>query len=139
MRWALIGGGDVANKRVIAALRQAEGSELVCLVGRSPDRTRATAERHGIPAWYTDMAAAHGLAAYHFNAPASHSLTINGTAGRILSPHVDRPELIWIDGEGAEHREDLPRHENVNLPLIENFTAAARGEAEPLVPAPLAP
>ncbi|MFZ5825884.1 MAG: hypothetical protein ACOY94_16425 [Bacillota bacterium] len=40
MRWALIGGGDVAGKRLFAALRQAQGSELVCLIGRDPERTR---------------------------------------------------------------------------------------------------
>lgn len=299
MRWALIGGGDVANKRVIAALRQGQGSELVCLVGRDPDRTRSMAEQHQIPAWYTDMATAfareaveavyiatpvylhqeqallaaahgkhvvvekpmaltygeceamieacdradvllqvayyrrfypkvqrirellasgaigqvvsihgqfteyfdldpatnwrvrralggggplmdigshsldllaylfgpvrrvaaqtsaltfsyevedsaslllqfesgaHGLAAYHFNAASSHSLTITGSAGRIVSPYVDRPELTWIDREGIERLETLPRSENVNLPVIENLRAAVRGEAELLVP-----
>lgn len=299
MRWALIGGGDVAAKRLFAALSQAQGSELVCLVGRDPDRTREAAESHGIAAWYTSMAeafereevdavyiatpvylhrdqtllaAAHGkhvlvekpmaltcgeaeamveaceaagvtlqvayyrrfypklqriseliqsgmigkpvsvhgqfseyfdldpranwrvrralggggplmdigshsldlmialfgpvrrvaaqtaaltfayevedsislllqfasgvqaTASYHFNVPATHSLVVNGTAGRILSPQVDQPELVWTDREGAEHVETLPRHKNMNIPLIENFIAAVEGRAELLVP-----
>ncbi|MFZ5825883.1 MAG: Gfo/Idh/MocA family oxidoreductase [Bacillota bacterium] len=59
---------------------------------------------------------------------------INGTAGRILSPRVDQPELLWTNRDGEEHVEMLPRHENVSIPLIENFIAAVEGKAELLVP-----
>ena len=47
--WGLIGYGDLADKRVASALREASGSSLKALWGRDSGRTKAFAEKHHIP------------------------------------------------------------------------------------------
>ena len=49
LRWGLIGYGDLAGKRVAAALREAPGSQLADVWGRHPERTAAFAGEHAIP------------------------------------------------------------------------------------------
>lgn len=49
LRWGLVGYGDLAGKRVAAALKEAPGSALSGVWGRRPERTRAFAAQHGIP------------------------------------------------------------------------------------------
>lgn len=48
MRWLLLGYGDLSEKRVAAALRQAAGSELVAVWGRDAAKCREFAGRHDI-------------------------------------------------------------------------------------------
>jgi len=48
IRWALVGYGSLADKRVAAALQQAQGSALSCVWGRNPDKARDFAARHNI-------------------------------------------------------------------------------------------
>ncbi len=48
IRWLLVGYGDLADKRVASALKEAEDSELVAIWGRNPNRAKEFAERHGI-------------------------------------------------------------------------------------------
>lgn len=48
LKWGLIGYGDLADKRVAAALRDAEGSTLCGVWGRDSGKTRDFASRHQI-------------------------------------------------------------------------------------------
>ncbi|HVF10998.1 MAG TPA: Gfo/Idh/MocA family oxidoreductase [Abditibacteriaceae bacterium] len=48
LRWGLVGYGDLAGKRVAAALQQAEGSTLSGIWGRSYGKSQSFAERHQI-------------------------------------------------------------------------------------------
>lgn len=48
-RWALLGYGDLAEKRVAAALQSATGCALESVWGRNPERTARFAGQHQIP------------------------------------------------------------------------------------------
>ena len=52
--WGLIGCGDIAGKRVAAALRQAEGSALVAVARARGERAAEFADRHGAKRWHAD-------------------------------------------------------------------------------------
>ena len=54
-RWLLIGAGDIARKRVAAALRDAEGSELVAVCDTVPKNARSLADEHDLSEVYTDV------------------------------------------------------------------------------------
>ena len=52
VRWGLIGCGDIAAKRVAAALAAAEGSALQAVARRRADLAAEFAARHGAKRWY---------------------------------------------------------------------------------------
>jgi predicted dehydrogenase len=52
--WGLVGCGDIAAKRVAAALGQAEGSTLVTVARARAERAAEFAERHGARRWHAD-------------------------------------------------------------------------------------
>ena len=52
VRWGLIGCGDIATKRVAAALRDAPGSNLVAVSRRQADRAEESARRFGATRWH---------------------------------------------------------------------------------------
>ena len=54
IKWGFIGCGEVTEKKSGPAFSQIEGSSVVAVMGRKVDKTRAYAERHHIPRWYTD-------------------------------------------------------------------------------------
>lgn len=54
VRWGFIGCGEVTEKKSGPAFSAVDGSTVVAVMGRSPEKTRSYAERHGIPRWYTD-------------------------------------------------------------------------------------
>ena len=54
IKWGFIGCGEVTEKKSGPAFSQIEGSCVVAVMGRKVDKTRAYAERHHIPRWYTD-------------------------------------------------------------------------------------
>jgi predicted dehydrogenase len=55
LKLALLGCGDVAQRDYLPEFhRIAERAELVAVCGRGEARARETAERFGIPAWFTD-------------------------------------------------------------------------------------
>lgn len=57
LRWAIIGCGDIANKRVAAALRDDVNSDLVAFYSRSLSRAQEMAARFGARRAYHDLAA----------------------------------------------------------------------------------
>jgi len=52
--WGLVGCGDIAARRVAAALGQAEGSALVTVARARAERAAEFAERHGARRWHAD-------------------------------------------------------------------------------------
>lgn len=54
LRWGLIGTGDIAGKRVAAALRDAPGSALAAVASARAERAAAFATQHGIPRHHDD-------------------------------------------------------------------------------------
>jgi predicted dehydrogenase len=52
--WGLVGCGDIAAKRVAAALAQAEGSALVTVARARAELAAEFAERHGARRWHAD-------------------------------------------------------------------------------------
>ena len=58
MKWLLVGAGDIARKRVAAALQDAAGSELVAVCDVVEDNARSLADELGIGSVYVDLATA---------------------------------------------------------------------------------
>jgi len=54
LRWGLIGCGDIAAKRVAAALREGQGSTLVAVARARGELAAEFASRHGARRWYAD-------------------------------------------------------------------------------------
>ena len=54
IKWGFIGCGEVTEKKSGPAFSLIEGSQVVAVMGRRPDKTRDYAERHNIKRWYTD-------------------------------------------------------------------------------------
>lgn len=57
VRWGFIGCGEVTEKKSGPAFSQIEGSEVVAVMSRNPQKARDYAERHSIKRWYTDAQA----------------------------------------------------------------------------------
>ena len=53
MKWLLLGYGDLANKRLAAALQDAGGSELDAVWGRGGEKAESFAKDHSIPKWFS--------------------------------------------------------------------------------------
>jgi predicted dehydrogenase len=53
----VLGAAWIADRAVLAALREARGSELLAIAARDEERARAMASRHGIPRVHADYAA----------------------------------------------------------------------------------
>ena len=54
VRWGLVGCGDIAAKRVAAALGQSRGSALVAVARSRSELAAGFAERHGAKRWHAD-------------------------------------------------------------------------------------
>lgn len=54
IRWGLIGCGDIAAKRVAAALRDSPGSALVAVARARPELAAEFARQHGARRWHAD-------------------------------------------------------------------------------------
>lgn len=54
IRWAIIGAGDVVERRVAKALQMARGSKLQAVVRRDEEKLKALAAQFGIPQTYTN-------------------------------------------------------------------------------------
>ena len=54
VRWGLVGCGDIAAKRVAAALREAPHSSLVAVARARAELAAEFAQRHGARRWHAD-------------------------------------------------------------------------------------
>lgn len=53
VRWGILGCGSVTEVKSGPGFQQAEGSSLVAVMRRAPDKAKDYAERHGVPRWYS--------------------------------------------------------------------------------------
>ena len=76
VRWGIIGVGDVCEIKSGPGFQKAEGSRLVAVMRRTAEKARDFAERHGVPAWYSNadelLADPNVNAVYVATPPGSH-------------------------------------------------------------------
>lgn len=98
-RWGLAGYGDLAEKRVAAALRQS--GELVAVWGRNPGRAADFARRHDIAracATFADMLSADIDGVYVCVPPAAHAELTRAAAASGRHVLVEKP-MAMTSGE----------------------------------------
>lgn len=54
IRWGMIGTGNVTELKSAPSFNKIEGSQLVAVGNRSPEKAENYARRHGIPSWHKD-------------------------------------------------------------------------------------
>lgn len=54
IRWGFIGCGEATERKSGPAFNLIEGSRVVAVMSRNPEKAASYAERHGVPRWYTD-------------------------------------------------------------------------------------
>lgn len=54
IRWGMIGTGNVTELKSAPSFNKIEGSRLVAVGNRTPEKAENYAKRHGIPAWHQD-------------------------------------------------------------------------------------
>ncbi len=54
INWGIIGCGDVTEVKSGPAFNKIEGSKLVAVMRRDPDKAKDYAQRHNVPKWYSD-------------------------------------------------------------------------------------
>lgn len=110
VRWGFIGCGDVAEKKSGPAFNQCEGSEIVAVMSRTPDRARKYAARHGIDRWYTDAQKLiddpHVNAVYVATPPSSHATFA------IMAMNAGKP--VYVEKPLASTYDDCIRIKHVS-------------------------
>ncbi|MFH5186493.1 Gfo/Idh/MocA family protein [Paenibacillus sp. TAB 01] len=69
-----------------------------------------------------------------FSTAAGNQIEIFGTAGKLTMASVEGPILEWTDSAGELRRFELPKHENMNVPMAEHFIEALQGDSIYLCP-----
>ncbi|MDF2960229.1 MAG: hypothetical protein K0S39_1964 [Paenibacillus sp.] len=69
-----------------------------------------------------------------FSTAAGNQIEIFGTEGKLTMRSIEDPELEWTNGAGEVQRIELPKHTNMNVPMIEHFIEAIRGNTRYLCP-----
>jgi 1,5-anhydro-D-fructose reductase (1,5-anhydro-D-mannitol-forming) len=54
LQWGMIGCGNVTERKSAPAFNKIQGSRLVAVGSRTPEKARDYASRHGIPKWHRD-------------------------------------------------------------------------------------
>ena len=126
-RWRAVaaegGGGllmDIGSHR-LDVLCHLLGEPLE-VVGFADRVTREDIEVADIESLVAKMAnGAHVTGMWNWDVPGGRDdMEVHGTKGSLLASPFDEPMLqVVIDGETTEH--DVPKHENVHYPLIDDF------------------
>lgn len=138
IRWGMIGAGSVTEIKSAPAIYKNPGMELHAVMGRSPDKVRDYADRHGIPHWTDDADALINDpeidAIYIATPPDSHlyyaqKVAVAGKACCVEKPmaptYADSLEMYRVFSERdlplfvSYYRRSLPRFLKVRE-LIEN-------------------
>jgi predicted dehydrogenase len=95
VRWGIIGCGDVTEVKSGPALQEAEGSELVAVMRRTPGAAADFAKRHGVPLWFEDAqalaAAAEVTAIYIASPPGAHMEHARIAAAAGKPTYIEKP------------------------------------------------
>lgn len=93
--WGMIGVGDVTERKSGPAFSQVPRSRLVAVLGRSEEKTRGYAERHGISRWYVDAEAFFAdpeiNAVYIATPPDTHAAYTLRAARAGIPVYVEKP------------------------------------------------
>jgi len=54
IRWGMVGTGDVTERKSAPSFNKIEGSQLVAVGNRTPEKAKVYAHRHGISTWHRD-------------------------------------------------------------------------------------
>ena len=101
LRWAIVGCGDIANKRVAPAMVEDPNSELVALFSNTPERAEEMRERFGAERAYSDLDAlmAHDeVNAVYIASPHPRHLAETEACAR-AGKHVlcEKPMAVTVD------------------------------------------
>ncbi|WP_284642255.1 Gfo/Idh/MocA family protein [Paenibacillus silviterrae] len=69
-----------------------------------------------------------------FSAAVGNQLEVFGSDGKITMRSIEDSFFEWTDGSGQLHTFDLPKHMNMNVPMIEQFIRSIQGEETYLCP-----
>lgn len=110
INWGFIGCGEVTEKKSGPAFNEVSGSCVVAVMGRSPEKTRSYAQRHGIPKWFTDAQALiddpEVNAVYIATPPSSHATYA------IMAMHAGKP--CYVEKPLAASYDDCARVNHVS-------------------------
>lgn len=110
INWGFIGCGEVTEKKSGPAFNEVSGSRVVAVMGRSPEKTRSYAQRHGIPKWFTDAQALvddpEVNAVYIATPPSSHATYA------IMAMHAGKP--CYVEKPLAASYDDCARVNHVS-------------------------
>lgn len=105
IRWGFIGCGEATEKKSGPAFTLVEGSEVVAVMRRNPDKARTYAESHGIRKWYDDPVALIDdpdvNAVYIATPPSTHATYA------IMAMKSGKP--VYVEKPMAAHYEDCCR------------------------------
>jgi predicted dehydrogenase len=115
--WGLVGCGDIAAKRVAAALAQADGSTLVTVARARAALAAEFAERHGARRWqadWRDVLEDPEVDAVYLATPA-HLHAEQATAAAEAGKHVLCEKPMALDAAGCERMIAAARAHGVRL------------------------
>jgi predicted dehydrogenase len=119
MKWLLLGYGDLAEKRVAAALQQAKGSELTAVWGRDANKCKTFANSHNISKYFAgmeclDLALNENIDAVYVCTPVDTHLDYT-LKSLIASKHVFCEKPMAIDVGQCKQMIDCANENNLKL------------------------
>ena len=118
VNWGIIGCGDVTEVKSGPALQQAQGSNLVAVMRRTPGLAEDYARRHAVPKWYDDaqnlIADPQVNAVYIATPPGSHLEYALQTCRAGKPAYVEKP----MARNFAECQEMVRAFKTADLPLF---------------------
>lgn len=146
VRWGIIGCGDVCEIKSGPAFSKVRSSELVAVMRRNAEKAKDFAQRHGVPAYYTDAASLiidPGInAVYIATPPAFHEeyasmamqagkpvyiekpVTLDAASCRRL---IDLSEKTGIPATVAHYRRELPLFLKIREMITNNLIGDVNG------------
>jgi len=98
IRWGIIGCGKVTEVKSGPALQEADGSELVAVMGRNGELAADYAQRHQVPRWYDNaeslIADPEVDAVYIATPPSSHTEYTLAVAAAGKPVYVEKPMAV---------------------------------------------
>ena len=99
VRWGMIGCGNVTEVKSGPAFNKVENSQLLAVTGRSEERVRDYAARHGVPRWYPKaeqlLTDPDINAVYIATPPSSHLQYTLMTAEAGKAVYVEKPMALY--------------------------------------------
>ena len=122
-----VGGGWVCNSRHIPALKQSGLFDVIGVVSNDPVRAKATAEKHGLPNYSTELDLAKGWqaeaqAVMIGTIPHAHAAIAKAALG--AGKHVLTEKPMVLDPRDATELQTIARQNGCTLAVVHNFQFA---------------